>query len=65
MGLVNFSDYSPICAVFVYFFSEFSNDSKYPNPSNMICNFSNFQHGVRHDGYTSDVMGASQRGRPM
>ena len=44
-GLVNFSDYSPICV----FFSDFSYDPKYPNPSSMICNFSNFQHGARHD----------------
>ena len=39
------------------FFSDFSNDSKYPNPSGMICNFSNFQHGAHHGGCTYDITG--------
>ena len=59
-GLVNLSDYSPICVVFVCFFSDFSDDSKYPNPSGMICNFSNFQQGAHHGGCTSNMTGASR-----
>ena len=44
-----------MCSICV-FFSDFSDGSKYPNPSGMICNFSNFQHGARHDGHTCDMM---------
>ena len=47
-----------MCSICI-FFSDFSDDSKDPNPSNMIGNFSNFQHGAHHDGGTSDVMGVS------
>ena len=51
-----------MCSICV-FFSDFSDDSKYLNPSGMICNFSNFQHGIHHGGctcnVTGDIMGAS------
>ena len=45
-----------MCSICV-FFSNFSDDSKYLNPSGMVCNFSNFQHGNHHGGCTCNVMG--------
>ena len=45
-----------MCSICV-FFPDFSDDSKYLNPSGMICNFSNFQHGAHHGGCTCGMTG--------
>ena len=50
-----------MCSICV-FFSDFSDDSKYLNPSGMICSFSNFQHGTHHGGCTCGMMGGVMGG---
>ena len=46
-----------MCSICVFFFQIFLMTLKYLNPSGMICNFSNFQHGAHHGGCTCDVTG--------